>query len=197
VGERKSAPARPILGPESSAKPALERLLSERVLHPEMVDEFGDLCAETLELIQPLFEGIRLIRVHGDLHRGNLLESGDPPGPVLIDFDDAALGPAVQDLWLFLPGRLIESRRELNLLLEGYREIRPFDRRETALIEPLRFMRMLCYLDWQARQREDDGFRRAFPDWGGRAFWLKELEDLRDQARVIAEEEPEDGPALP
>lgn len=185
IGALRNAGARLTIGPESSAKPALSRLLAEGVVHPEVRGEFQEICADTLERVASGFEDLRPIRLHGDLHRGNLLESEE--GPLLIDFDDAANGPPVQDLWLFLPGRIADSRRELNLLLEGYEEIRFFDRRMAGLIEPLRFMRMLGYLDWQARQRADAGFERAFPDWGGRAFWIKELEDLRDQARVIAE----------
>jgi len=41
------------------------------------------------------------------------------------------------------------------------------------------------FLAWRASQRHDYWFRSSFPDWGTRAFWLKENEDLRDQARVI------------
>lgn len=187
-GSPAAAAHRPRIGPAASGRPALSRLLSEGVVHPDLRAEFEDLCAETLDGMERLFDGVPSARLHGDLHRGNLLSR---PGaeralPLVIDFDDAAVGPAVQDLWLLLPGRLSDSRAELNLLLEGYEELRPFDRLETELVEPLRFLRMLGYLDWQARQRADAGFLRAFPDWGGRAFWITELEDLRDQARVIA-----------
>ena len=187
VGSRRLHAARATIGPESSSVPALSRLLAENVVHPEIRGEFAELCGETLELISPRFTDDRPIRLHGDLHRGNLLAAEE--GPLLIDFDDTANGPPVQDLWLFLPGRLAESRSEFNLLTEGYGEVRFFDRESSGQIEPLRFMRMLGYLDWQARQRNDAGFARAFPDWGSRAFWIKELEDLRDQARVIAEAE--------
>lgn len=191
TGAAGSAPHRVRLGPETSASPALARLIAENVVHPEFRAEFEQLCAETIERAAPRFEAVRVHRVHGDLHRGNLLslEDGEATRPLLIDFDDMAVAPAVQDLWLFLPGRLADSRAELNLLLEGYEEIRAFDRREIGLIEALRFMRMLGYLDWQAVQRRDASFLRAFPDWGSRAFWITELEDLRDQARVIAEAE--------
>ena len=27
----------------------------------------------------------------------------------------------------------------------------------------------------------------SFPDWGGKAFWATELEDLRDQAELVEE----------
>ncbi|MFA6508823.1 MAG: serine/threonine protein kinase, partial [Treponemataceae bacterium] len=191
IGARKTAMNRLVIGPETSTRPALQSLLATGVVHPDVRAEFEELCVSSLERLAPLFDGIPRIRLHGDLHRGNLLDAGtflgdeQPTRPILIDFDDTANGPAVQDFWLFLPGRLDDSRKELGLMLEGYEEIRAFDRSTTALIEPLRLMRMIAYLDWQARQRADAGFDRAFPDWGGRAFWIKELEDLRDQARVI------------
>jgi Ser/Thr protein kinase RdoA (MazF antagonist) len=183
VGSRRRFGARTTIGGAGTGQPALSRLLESGAVHPDLRAEFGDLCAAVLEATAPLFGHREQTRLHGDLHRGNIIET--ETGPLLIDFDDAATGPAIQDLWLFLPGRLAESRPELNLLLEGYGEVRPFDYAETALVEPLRFLRMLWYLDWQARQRKDDGFFRAFPDWGNRAFWIKELEDFRDQARVI------------
>ena len=46
-------------------------------------------------------------------------------------------------------------------------------------------MRMIHFVAWAARQREDRDFRRHFPDWGTRSWWIKELEDIRMQAAVI------------
>jgi Ser/Thr protein kinase RdoA (MazF antagonist) len=196
VGRRRAAPTRTVIHPERSTRLALRRLLDGSFVHPDLRFDFEEACAETLDRINPLFENLAVHRLHGDLHRGNLLRcrwsgsEADGNGfadMAIIDFDDMASGPAVQDLWLFLPGRLDESRRELGLILEGYEETLPFDRSQVNLIEPLRFMRMIGYLDWQARQRADAGFLRAFPDWGSRPFWIKEVEDLRDQARIVIE----------
>ncbi|HAH61806.1 MAG TPA: hypothetical protein DCL73_06890, partial [Treponema sp.] len=72
-------------------------------------------------------------RIHGDCHRGNILEQFTSPSPssadtedssiiTLIDFDDMMTGPAVQDLWLLLPGYRRDSEHELELLLKGYEE---------------------------------------------------------------------------
>jgi len=188
VGAGRACPDRSVFLPESSSGTGLNRLLSSGVVAADVRSEFAELCAETLEQITPRFDGIPLIALHGDLHRGNAI-AAETGNPVFIDFDDMGTGPAVQDLWLFLPGRREDSRRELALLTEGYGDIRPLDLSQADLIEPLRFMRMLSYLDWQARQRFDAGFARAFPDWGTRPFWIKELEDFRDQARVIAAEQ--------
>ena len=46
-------------------------------------------------------------------------------------------------------------------------------------------MRMIYFLAWRARQRDDYWFRGSFPDWGTEAFWITETEDLRVQAVVI------------
>jgi hypothetical protein len=43
---------------------------------------------------------VRLIRLHGDCHAGNILWSDD--GPHFLDLDDARTGPAVRDLWMLL-----------------------------------------------------------------------------------------------
>jgi Ser/Thr protein kinase RdoA (MazF antagonist) len=194
VGRRRAAPNRCVIHPEVLTRRAAQRLVDGGFVHPELRTDFTEICTETLARIAPLFQDLSVHRIHGDLHRGNLLRhrGNDADGNgfgdmMLIDFDDMATGPAVQDLWLFLPGRLDDSRRELALMLEGYEERAPFARSQIALIEPLRFMRMVGYLDWQARQRDDAGFLNAFPDWGGRSFWIKEVEDLQDQARTVVE----------
>lgn len=115
--------------------------------------------------------------LHGDFHRGNVLDRG-PEGLLAIDFDDACVGPAVQDLWMLLPGRVADSPRELEAALEGYEEFTSFDYSQLGLVEPLRLLRMVHYLAWQARQAADPGFLRHFPRWGERAFWEQETEDI-------------------
>lgn len=123
--------------------------------------------------------------LHGDFHRGNVLDRGSE-GLLAIDFDDACVGPAVQDLWMLLPGRVADSPRELEAALEGYEEFTSFDYSQLGLVEPLRLLRMVHYLAWQARQAADPGFLRHFPRWGERAFWEQETEDLRLQIEHIA-----------
>jgi Ser/Thr protein kinase RdoA (MazF antagonist) len=183
AGRKRSAPERLVLGPDLGAAYVAE-LLEAGLVHPDCREDFEGLAREGLELIRPRFEDLSLQRVHGDLHRGNIL---DRPGSglVLVDFDDMMTGPIAQDLWLLLPGRREECARELGLLEEGYSEFSVFDPRVYGLIEPLRLLRMLYFLAWRARQRKDYWFRREFPDWGGRAFWIGEVEDLREQLRHL------------
>jgi Ser/Thr protein kinase RdoA (MazF antagonist) len=183
VGQKADAPARTICHPEKTTGKQIE-LLGEKWVTPSVRDDFTGCCREVLDIIVPLFHDTGFIRIHGDCHAGNIL---DRPGEslLLIDFDDMMTGPAVQDLWLLLPDHLNESRKELDLLLEGYSRFREFDFRETHLIEPLRFMRIVYYLTWCALQLDDYSFRNHFPEWGTEAFWIKEVEDLRTQLAVI------------
>lgn len=173
--------------PRSSTSRFLDELDEAELVPPDLDAEFYDLADAAVERIAPLFDGVALQRLHGDCHRGNILDRAEE-GLLIIDFDDMMVGPAVQDLWLLLPGRVADSRRELGLLLEGYEEFQPFDRATVALIEPLRLMRMVYYLAWQALQRHDLRFRESFPQWGGRAFWEQEIEDLRTQLGVISDQ---------
>src|SRR3989442_5150089 len=75
-------------------------------------------------------------RIHGDLHRSNVLGTSD--GPVLVDFDDFVTGPPAQDLWLLAPGDSEEARRARWEIVEGYEVFRELDRSTLALCEPLR-----------------------------------------------------------
>lgn len=193
VSRKRSAPRRPALKPLPLYADRCAALAASGAVHPDLKAEFLDITGSALAACAQRFaetslDSSDLIRIHGDCHRGNILEAADG-SLILIDFDDMMTGPAIQDLWLLLPGHLEDSGREMELLLEGYTEFSHFNRATLTLVEPLRFMRMIYFLDWQARQRNDALFRERNPDWGSRAFWIRELEDLADQARWIAGEE--------
>jgi Ser/Thr protein kinase RdoA (MazF antagonist) len=193
VGRRREAPHRLRLTPELGASHCSE-LLGAGLIHPDCREEFSELSAAALAIAARRFEGCAFQRVHGDLHRGNILDRPDR-GLVLVDFDDMLTAPPAQDLWLLLPGRREDSGRELSILSEGYCEFSPLPPGSFSLVESLRLLRMLYFLVWRARQRNDYWFAREFPDWGGRAFWIGEVEDLRDQLRCLkAEDEEADSP---
>ncbi len=184
VGSRQRTRDRIVMRPDASTETHIQYLLDVHLTRPDLHDRFEAAVDEVLDRIDPLFEDIEILRIHGDLHRNNMLwRPGEPLA--LIDFDDMAEGPAVQDLWMLLPGRVADARRELEFLLEGYETFRSFRRAELRLIEPLRFMRMIHYLAWCGRQEEDGGFSHLSPDWGTERFWQTEIHDIVQQGQAI------------
>jgi len=184
VGARSAAENRQLISPEKTTAEHIEFLLTRNVIPGDMVSSFSEITDRALSIITPLFRDVPFIRLHGDLHRGNILDRADE-GLLLIDLDDMAVGPAMQDLWLLMPGRRGDVGKEMALLAEGYENFRPFPWEQLPLMEPLRLMRMIHFIAWCARQREDRDFHKNFPDWGSRGWWIQELEDLRDQLTVI------------
>ncbi|MCW7754194.1 serine/threonine protein kinase [Desulfobotulus sp. H1] len=146
----------------------------------EMQNSFRTLVSRLQQNIRELFTGQPSIRLHGDLHRKNILHRPGE-GLLLIDFDDMMTGPAIQDLWLLLPDRPTQCPREINLLMEGYQSFRKLPTGSMALVEGLRAMRQIYFLAWCQRQQKDARFAATFPEWGTGAFWRQELRDLEQQ----------------
>jgi len=184
VGARHESKDRIFLYPEESTTDHLDAILESEFPYDDLRRQYEELAEDLIDEIEPLFDGIDMIRVHGDCHAQNLLDRPDEPLH-LIDFDDMAQGPAVQDLWMLLPSRLDQSRTELNLILEGYETFRDLNPAELHLIEPLRAMRYIHYTAWCARQKADGGFNRLAPDWGTQPYWLREIDDLKKQLALI------------
>lgn len=189
IGARQPAPDRPILHPEHSLRRSLNAIGDGGMVATRHRTTFANFANRALAAVAGAFESFDqsdFVRLHGDCHQGNILHRPGE-GLVMIDFDDMAMGPPVQDLWMLLPDRPGECRREINLILEGYEMFLDFDDRTLKLIEPLRLMRMLYFLAWVGRQREDPGFLRNFPGWGDDAFWRRELAELETQLAIIEE----------
>jgi Ser/Thr protein kinase RdoA (MazF antagonist) len=182
-GERRSAPGRITIHPQLSTLSDVEHLCGS-VIPEKFRDGYKNAAMQVIEAGAPLFDGVERIRIHGDCHRGNILDRLDD-GLLLIDFDDMAMGPPVQDLWLLLPDRATKSEHEIGLFLSGYERFRRFNRQSLRCIEPLRAMRMIYFLAWCGRQMNDFVFKRNFPDWGSDNFWQKEINDLREQLGFV------------
>lgn len=187
VGAQRPARNRIVIHPEKSTRENLRVILAMDFPFPSLLREYEQTAHELIETIAPHFAGIENVRIHGDCHVANMIQR---PGEAiyLIDFDDMATGPAVQDLWMMLTGHRRQSRRELDLLLEGYETFREFNYAELALIEPLRAMRYIHFTAWCARQKADGGFARLAPDWGTAAYWKRETNDLQKQLHEIADD---------
>jgi Ser/Thr protein kinase RdoA (MazF antagonist) len=184
VGAARRPKDRIRIHPQYSLADHVDEILAHEFPHAGLRDQFEDVVDELVDVIEPLFEGLAETRLHGDCHPANIIHR---PGEsfYLIDFDDMAVGPPVQDLWMLLPGTVAQAARELNLLLEGYETFRDFDHSTLRLVEPLRAMRFLHYTAWCARQKADGGFARVAPDWGTAGFWRQEVADLERQLQEI------------
>ena len=131
---------------------------------------------------------IKTIRLHGDCHPGNILwtpEGLPGAGPHFVDLDDARSGPAVQDLWMLLSGERQQCLQQLGALVDGYEEFREFDRRELALIEPLRTLRLIHYSAWLAQRWHDPIFPINFPWFGSSDYWKGQVDMLEEQTEAM------------
>ena len=132
--------------------------------------------------------GVRRLRLHGDCHPGNILWTPlEMPGggPHFVDLDDARMGPAVQDLWMLPSGDRRQRTLQWSALLEGYEQMREFDRRELALVEVLRTLRGVHYSAWLARRWSDPAFPASFPWFGSPDYWRGQVQMLQEQTEAM------------
>jgi len=170
------------LSVDSFGVAARDWLLAHDIPAPDAVAGWRAAVDTALELAAAAFDGIaglRALRLHGDCHLGNILWADD--GPCFVDLDDAVNGPAVQDLWMLLAGDRAAMQRQLGAVLDGYEQFMPFDRRELALVEPLRTLRMLHHSAWIARRWDDPAFPIAFPWFASPSYWAQETIRLNEQ----------------
>ncbi|MGE4242040.1 serine/threonine protein kinase [Ramlibacter sp.] len=189
VGAMKPFSTRPTLDIATFAIEPRDWLAANDGIPLDVQREWQDLCATAIEAISRAFEassGVRTLRLHGDCHPGNILWTPDA-GPHFVDLDDARMGPAVQDLWMLLDGDRIQRQRQLGALVDGYEQMREFDRRELALIEPLRTLRLIHYSAWLARRWDDPAFPAAFPWFGTSDYWKGQVLMLKEQLEAMEE----------
>jgi Ser/Thr protein kinase RdoA (MazF antagonist) len=198
VGARHEAPSRITVSGDSFVHRNLAWLDAHGAVPARVKSDYFRVARELADLYDELALGVEILRIHGDLHLGNAL---DRDGTLqVLDLDDMANGPAVQDLWLLLPGRDEETLALRQTFLEAYEQFRLFDHETLRLIEPLRGLRIVSYSTWLARRWHDPAFPKAFPQFGEDGYWEGELEVLRDvlhHAEAAASGAPLGAPAAP
>ncbi|HYP69383.1 MAG TPA: serine/threonine protein kinase [Variovorax sp.] len=198
VGAARPFRARPTLDLQGFGITSREFLLRNDKVPLDVQRDWEIACKEALEMIAATalcgeadkIGEMRQLRLHGDCHPGNILWTPtDRPdgGPHFVDLDDARTGFAVQDLWMLLSGERAQRTAQLSGLLDGYEQFREFDRRELALIEPLRTLRLIHYSAWLARRWEDPIFPINFPWFGSSDYWKGQIQMLQDQCEAMAE----------
>jgi len=189
VGSVRSFAHRLSLDPQRMGKDSALFLLEGGWLPEHLVEAYSTLLEDLLEGIDDRLRDLahgRQLRLHGDLHPGNVLWT--ERGPHIVDLDDAISGPAVQDLWMLLSGSRDEMNGQLGDLLLGYREFATFDARELRWIESLRTLRMIHYAAWLARRWDDPAFPAAFPWFAETRYWERHVLDLREQLAALDED---------
>jgi len=186
AGKRRDAPHRVRLTPETYGRYNVEYLASSNTLPVEIVKSYSSIVENICQISGEWFKEAAYQRIHGDSHLGNVIWGRD--GIFMVDFDDMAIGPCVQDFWLLLPGRDEEARRQLRVMLSAYEQLRSFDQREIRLIEPLRALRLVHYSAWIARRWQDPAFPRSFPHFGSNQYWREQLADLQEISGLIQED---------
>jgi Ser/Thr protein kinase RdoA (MazF antagonist) len=154
----------------------------------ELREAYSTLAEDVLAQVEEGFAragSVQHIRLHGDCHPGNILWTDS--GPHFVDFDDARMGPAVQDIWMLLSGERAQQTAQLDEILAGYEEFMEFNPRELHLIEPLRTLRMMHYSAWLARRWSDPTFPLHFPWFAGPRYWEEQILALREQAAAMNE----------
>jgi Ser/Thr protein kinase RdoA (MazF antagonist) len=188
VGEAKPFQHRPTLDLASFAIEPRDWLLAHDAIPLDVASTWERLCNEAIAAAGAALAALspQHLRLHGDCHPGNILWTPDQ-GPHFVDLDDARMGPAVQDLWMLQSGDRAQRQRQLGALVDGYEQFREFDRRELALVEPLRTLRLIHYSAWLARRWDDPAFPRAFPWFGSSDYWKGQCQMLEDQLESMAE----------
>lgn len=161
-------------------------LIKERFIPEEYRASYTAVTGQLLDAIDAAFakaRGVTQIRAHGDCHAGNILWREGAPH--FVDFDDARMAPAVQDLWMMLSGERSRQLVQLDQLVKGYTEFRDFHPGELMLVEPLRALRMLHYSAWLARRWEDPTFPITFPWFNTVRYWGEHILQLREQLSAL------------
>ncbi|HEY1392942.1 MAG TPA: serine/threonine protein kinase [Methylibium sp.] len=186
VGKRRPFRHRVHWSGADPAQAAFDWLMANDALPLDAAPAWSRMAEQAIAGVRERFAavpGLRELRLHGDMHIGNLLWT--PAGPHFVDLDDACIGPAVQDLWMLLPGERKVSGRAIGCLLEGYTSFCDFDERELELIEALRTVRLIHYSAWLSKRWGDPAFPAAFPWFGSSAYWAEQTTRLRDQIELM------------
>ena len=188
VGASKSFKHRPALTPQSFGAESRDWLMDSGMVPDDIRQVWFGVVEETLKKVKSIFDEVqplKTIRLHGDCHVGNILWTDD--GPHFVDLDDARTGPAMQDLWMLLPGDRAAAEKSLTAVLNGYKRFFDFNPNELLLVEPLRTLRLLHYSAWLARRWNDPAFPAAFPWFGTQRYWQDRILELREQTAAMDE----------
>ena len=188
VGSWESFEHRPgILGAQDLAQ-AAETVLSSGHMPSDYHAVYASIWPQLVQSLEQQMSSrpFRTIRVHGDLHPGNLLLRYEQLW--MVDFDDCVQGPAMQDIWMLLSGARDEQLSQLDVIRNGYEMFRPFPYTELSLVECLRTIRVMKHAAWLCQRWDDPAFPIAFPWFDSHRFWSEHILTLREQQAALQQE---------
>lgn len=188
IGALKPFQHRPELNIQTFGVASRDYLLEHDFIPADLDAAWRSVVDQALDGVRHCFERageVDTLRLHGDCHAGNVLWTDD--GPHFVDFDDARMGPAVQDLWMLLSGERADMVRQLGDVLAGYEDFHEFDTRELHLVEALRTLRLIHYSAWLAQRWDDPAFKQAFPWFNTQRYWQDRILELREQIALMQE----------
>ena len=179
VGAQQVAKHRPTLDIGSFGWDSLDFV--EPWVAAEVWPRYEKAACAILNFLDEELDDSQLIRIHGDCHKGNILQT-DPLGGqkelFFVDFDDFINGLPVQDFWMLFSGDESENSEELEAFLKGYEDLRFFDRSQLRLMAAFRGLRIIYYAHWIAKRWEDPSFPKLFPEFRNYVYWAEEVEAL-------------------
>ncbi len=192
IGATRPFATRPTLDARSFGRESRDWLLADEVIPRDLRAPWQAAADLALEHVAHCYERagqVALIRLHGDCHPGNLLwvEDGAERGPHFVDLDDARMAPAIQDLWMLLPGDREAASQALGSLVKGYEDFCDFDDHQLPLIEALRTLRLMHHSAWIARRWADPAFPAAFPWFASPRYWQDRILELKEQVALMQE----------
>ncbi|MDJ0626703.1 MAG: phosphotransferase [Rhodobacter sp.] len=172
VGALRDAHARPRFDLRAMCDGSFEIILRNDFLPKTLRKQYKDAIDRLADLAEA-FGTIPLQRIHGDSFSGNALWR--PDGPVFMDLDDFQMGPTAMDIPLLsFPWRLDtlsdsmdrKERRVIQhrLVLDMYRQVRPFEEAWEPLIPLTRGCRNVLFDAWLSARWNEPGFNEIYED---------------------------------
>ncbi|VAW45556.1 YihE protein, required for LPS synthesis [hydrothermal vent metagenome] len=182
VGAQQPFKHRPTLNAQTFGQDCID-FVAQNFIPFEHKSAYLAVAENIMAVVTEKLQTAKNIRVHGDLHIGNILLRDDIPN--LVDFDDSRSAPAIQDIWMLLSGDDQEQQIQLQKIIGAYSEFRDFPYSELVMIESLRTLRMIHHTAWLARRWEDPAFPPAFPWFDTHQFWAQHVSDLHQQLNEL------------
>lgn len=123
VGASRKFQHRLSLCPKALGHESIEYLLAHDWIPMHLHTAFESIGRDLMQAIDSIWQGVdasSMIRLHGDAHPGNILSRNGEF--YFVDLDDCCMGPAIQDLWMWLSGGHAERSQQATWLISAYRD---------------------------------------------------------------------------